>query len=375
MPNAMSVAVGSGRRSPGLTPDRAFAPHELDAAQLTDMLQRAGVIDGEQVTDVRYAAVGTGMASDSYRYEITYDRPTDAPATLIGKFPAADPTSRASGREWGGYLCEVAFYRDIAHRLAARLPTCHVAAFDAQTHEFTLIFEDLSPARVIDQVDGCSLADAQTAMHAIAAVHGSSWGKDEFGELDWMRQRKAINQNWFDRLPQVVETFLATFADQLESRYRPLVAQLPRVYAGAMGDSSTSPALQHSDFRLDNLLYEPCGEPGEVAVLDWGTVNFGPPLVDVSYFIGASFDADQRAAHEEDLVRTYHAALCQYPIGDYGWDDCWRDYRRFCVQGLFIGVAATQTVERTERGDRIFLSMVRSACDQMEQLGTFSAWE
>ncbi|MGE4322711.1 MAG: phosphotransferase [Sphingobium sp.] len=374
MANALKLDREPTRRAPGLTLDRAFAPQDLDPDRLTDMLRRTGLTGDERVTAAPYAAVGTGMSSDSYRYTITYDRPTDAPATLIGKFPAADPTSRASGREWASYLNEVAFYRDVAHDLGARLPSCHVAAFDPATHDFTLLLEDLAPARVIDQVDGCGLADARTAVRAIAAVHGSSWGRNDIGALDWLRRRNAMNQTWFDRLPQVVDIFLDTFADQLESRYHPLVAQLPRVYAAAQGDTGSPHAIQHADFRLDNLLYEPCGEQGTVAVLDWGTVGFGPPLVDVSYFIGASFDADQRAAHEEELVRAYHDALSAWPVGDYDWDQCWRDYRRFCVQGLFIGVAATQTVERTERGDRIFLSMVRNACDQMERLGTFAAW-
>ena len=41
----------------------------------------------------------------------------------------------------------------------------------------------------------------------------------------------------------------------------------------------------------------------------------------------------------------------------YDWDRCWHDYRRGTWAGLIMAVAASMLVERTDRGDQMFLTM------------------
>jgi hypothetical protein len=51
--------------------------------------------------------VGNGLVGDSYRFDLTYeDAEPDAPASVIGKFPAADPDSRRAGSAHLLYLRE-----------------------------------------------------------------------------------------------------------------------------------------------------------------------------------------------------------------------------------------------------------------------------
>lgn len=175
-------------------------------------------------------------------------------------------------------------------------------------------------------------------------------------------------------LPQMVDAYMERYRDMLEPEYRQAVKGLVDVYPQLLRDKSTPLTLQHGDYRLDNLLFDVNGEVGTVYILDWGTVAHATGMADISYFIGASLDAAQRQQHEQHLVRVYYDVLKQFQIGNYSWDDCWRDYSRFCFQGLFTGVVAPMMVERSERSDALFLGMVRNYTQQIEVLGGFDAW-
>jgi hypothetical protein len=56
-------------------------------------------------------------------------------------------------------------------------------------------------------------------------------------------------------------------------------------------------------------------------------------------------------------VHRYHDGLLAAGVDGYEWDRCWTDYRRGTYAGLVMAVAASMLVERTERGDEMFLTM------------------
>ncbi|HMC69768.1 MAG TPA: hypothetical protein VKJ07_11495 [Mycobacteriales bacterium] len=93
-----------------------------------------------------------------------------------------------------------------------------------------------------------------------------------------------------------------------------------------------------------------------VAVVDWQTVTHGPGIADLSYFIGAGLLLEERRAHEDALVREYHAGVGAAGV-DIAWDDCWEQYRRYTFAGLVMAVAASMLVEQTARGDDMFMAM------------------
>ncbi len=108
---------------------------------------------------------------------------------------------------------------------------------------------------------------------------------------------------------------------------------------------------------MDNLLFDPTPGGVPVTVVDWQTCTHGPALQDVAYFIGAAMPPDLRRDVEAELVRGYHAGLVAAGVPDYGWEQCWADYRRGTWAGLIMAVAASMLVERTDRGDQMFLTM------------------
>ena len=100
--------------------DIADTPDALTPAWLTKALEPS--LDGARVTDVEATPVGTGQMCDSVRLALRYDRVTSAPATLIAKLPAGDPTSRSTALQLRSYEIEVRFYQELAPTLPVHTP-------------------------------------------------------------------------------------------------------------------------------------------------------------------------------------------------------------------------------------------------------------
>lgn len=356
-------------------PGIAARPDQVDAAWMTAALKAVGVLEEGRVAALERKPVGNGLVGDSFRFTLTYEgAPAGAPASVVGKFAAADPASRASGAGLGLYLREVSFYRELAHTVGIITPRPFYAEIDPATADFTLIFEDLGPARPGDQLAGCSVEDAETALLEAAALHAPWWGDPALESMAWLRAGEAAMPQILAALPMVVAAFKDRYAGQLDADCMALVDRLPGAIAAMQGDRSGPMTVQHGDFRLDNILFDIQGGARRMGTLDWQTVTLGPGVTDAAYFLSAGLPAEVRRAHERDLMARYHTELVRLGVKDYDFEACWRDYRRLAVHGVLMGVFSAMAVERTERGDALFLAMTRGGCLQALDHGTFDLW-
>ena len=337
----------------------AETPEQLTAPWVTDALHANGHLEPDRrVVDVSCAAVGTGQMCDSVRLALGYDGDTDAPETVVAKLPAADETSRATALALRSYENEVRFYQQLAPHLPMRTPEVFHADIDVDTAAFTLLLEDLAPGRQGDQLAGCSVEVAAVAVDELVRLHAPRWGDPSLAELEWLHRDRASSQ-------QFMLLMLPVFWSGFRERYAAeLGTDVHRAGDALFADletyllADTEPwSIVHGDYRLDNLLFDPTPGGSPVAVVDWQTVTHGPALQDVAYFIGAGLAAEERRVEEEALVRSYHAGLQAAGVADYPWDRCWRDYRRGTWLGLVMSIAASMLVERTDRGDQMFLTM------------------
>ena len=151
-------------------PELIADPARITADWLTAALRASGTAGDASVTDVRRERTGTGLVGQSVRFTLTWDRAAAGlPATVVGKFPAPDGKSRERGRTGGEYEREIRFYSDLAARAGVRVPGCHLAAYDTETADFTLLLDDLAPARQGDQLTGCDVGQArdEAAQHVV----------------------------------------------------------------------------------------------------------------------------------------------------------------------------------------------------------------
>jgi aminoglycoside/choline kinase family phosphotransferase len=337
----------------------ASEPAALEPAWLTSALRAGGALgDDVSVVEVEATPVGTGQMCDSLRLHLGYDRPTTAPASVIAKLPAADETSRRTAKSLGSYELEVRFYQQLAGSLPVRTPACHYADIDVEAADFVLLLEDLAPARPGDQMAGCSVDTAAVATGELVRLHAPRWGDATLHDLAWLHRDPEGSRAFLSALlPELHAGFRERYGERLSVDTEVACDALFGNLAGQLAPKPSPPTIVHGDYRLDNLLFGDRPGAVPVAVLDWQTVSIGSALSDVAYFLGAGLAPEHRRSAEEGLVREYHARLVAAGVDAYSWNRCWEDYRRGTWSGLVVAVAASMLVQRTDRGDEMFLTM------------------
>ncbi|MHB8438356.1 MAG: phosphotransferase, partial [Acidimicrobiales bacterium] len=326
-----------------------------------------GAAVSQRVESIDIEPVGTGQMADSFRLHLHYGAGDWGPATIVGKFTAADEQSRTTGVSMRTSEVEVRFYQQLAGVLPIRTPHCHHADVDPATARFVLLLEDVAPARQGDQVTGCTVDEAASALEEMAKLHAPRWGDPDLAGLEWLNRR---NEEQLDLLESIYPLFFAGFVDRYGDGLAPPIADVGEEFFPHIGDYLRAVAplrtVQHADFRVDNLLFG--GADGRVVVVDWQTVTLGPGAADLAYFLGGSLPVEIRRTHEADLVRHYLDQLVAGGVEGYGFDELWEDYRRYAYSGLVMAVGAAMMVERTGRGDAMFLAMAERAAAHAEDM-------
>lgn len=346
----------------------------VDPARLTDVLRRSGALQSARVTDLTWKNVGAGMLGDSIRFDLRYDRDEGAPTSVVGKFPARDAVSRATGIDYGLYQTEfLRFYQEIAATSQCARPNATTPMSTSATGDFAVILEDLGPARQGNQLTGCSIADAEQAMIQGAALHGPRWGEAGLRDILWIASRAGSGQVVLDGMPGFIAEFHHRYDGILEPEFMAVADRYAANALAFLGRDYAPLTLGHVDFRLDNMLFDARGGTVPLAVLDWQSVSVTAGMLDISYFLGAGITRDERRKHERDLLNLYLEELRRYGVRDYGWDALWHDYRVTAFQGVSTAIFASAATARTERGDAMFLAMARGACAQVIDIDLFGA--
>ena len=152
-------------------------PLEITPEWLTQALHGAGVGEGARIVRTSSTIVGTGQMGRNVRFELDWGAgESDAPRSVVGKFPSDDPKSRATGVAQGAYEKEVRFYKELAGTVGIRTPRCFFAAVDPKSGDFVMLMEDLAPAVQGDQLAGCSVDQAALALAEASRLHAPRWG-------------------------------------------------------------------------------------------------------------------------------------------------------------------------------------------------------
>jgi hypothetical protein len=313
--------------------------------------------------------IGTGQVGLCVRFELQWESDTadgaaedELPHSLVGKFAASDPESRAAGAAHQCYAREVGFYSKLKKRSKLRTPRCYAAQIAADAIDSVLILEDLRKAEAGDQLEGCTLQQARVAVEELAALHASWWGREELLRYDWISSSDdpAAARDLGAAFEEVSGPFCERFAGRLSQPVLDLVDHLRPVLHKPLNPGAAW-TLVHRDFRCDNLLFEqPKGAVAPtVHTVDWQTLGRGTGASDLAYFLGGSLRTSIRRKHEQRFVQRYHAELQRLGVDDYGFDACWRDYQLGSLGGLVMAVTASMMVTSTPRGDEMFVSMAR----------------
>lgn len=340
---------------------------------LTAALRSTGAATGTVTAIVHEpVGVGVGLMGALGRLHVTY-ADGDGPSVIIAKFPADGEASRGVAELLGMYRKEVRFYEQLAKRAGISHPDVYFSALDDEQN-FIVLMSDLSGGRGVDQLEGCSIADARLAVSRLADLHASFWNDSEVESADWMGR---LCDSPFPE--GVVFSFQSSwgpaqelFADLLPSYIRALGDRFDVLLPRLMAALSTGPlTLSHGDFRIDNLFFN--DETGDLAVCDWQLVDRSRGARDLAYFMTQSLTSADRAEHERELVTIYTERLAANGVGGYDFDTCWHDYRVAALFGFVYGVVAAGGLDHAdERATSLTGAMVERSVAAIDALDCLS---
>ena len=332
----------------------------------TDWLTRALKGRGIDATVGSFTmdVVGTGQLGETRRFNLAYvgTPPADAPASLVGKFSSADKTAAESGKSFGLYKAEVMFYQELADRARIRTPKVYVAELD-ETNDFALLFEDLAPAKVGDQMRGCTVDQARLALKEAALLHATFWNDLELAKQPWLLVPEGAQAFYSTELMEQAWAYVQkTYPGRLTAEVVNVCDRYVRNHAYWNRPRPLPKCFSHNDFRPDNMLFG--GPDGRVAIVDWQTSAFLGAGMDPAYFLGAIFDRETRRAQERGLLKGYYDDLVSLGVSGYSFDQLLRDYAHYSFAAIAVALTATMIVKRTDRGDDLFMHMITGAAHQ-----------
>ncbi len=346
-------------------------PGDLTAAWL------AAAIGTGPVADFVVERIGTGQMSECYRIRLNYaDGDADGPESVVLKVAATDPVSRQTGLALGLYEREVRFYGDIAPGLAGPIAQCYHAAVDTSTGVFDLLLGDAGPAVVGDEIAGATTEQARLGVVELGRLQGPLLGDASLAQAPWLNRETPLNQAM---IASLYAGFIDRYGDRVAPEHRTVCERLVAAFDGYVTAESAPGRIQglvHGDYRLDNMLFGTAEADRALTVVDWQTVSWGPALTDLSYFLGCALRTQDRREHYHALLRAYHEALG--PEAAIGLAEVGEGVRRQSFFGVMMAIVSSVLVERTKRGDRMFMTMLQRNCDHVldtDALATLPAAE
>lgn len=323
---------------------------EVDARFLTDALREVGILQHQEVTELRTRVIGegAGFMGEVVDLDLTLSHECDGvPTSMILKIPIAT-RNRRIGQTLGVYEREIRFYRDLQPLLPIRTPGHIYSAMDVTTdprhtlkalelvdrlpiwlirsalpavnwltgredNRFILIIENLSGYRVGDQVTGCSMDDARIALRSMANMHARFWNSSELTALPWLVPMKLIPKPLHMMFLKTINEFKAHHASWLSNRNIEVLDWIKSHYIELVKTLAGRPqTLVHGDFRLDNLSFDDSRQ--EVILFDWQTTGTGPAGSDLAYFLSSSLGIETDDATLGELVEYYRGQLAEHGI-------------------------------------------------------------
>jgi len=262
----------------------------------------------------------------------------DLPPTMVVKagFDRHDPLMLFT------YQAEMQAYREVLPRFPLTSPVCHYAGEGPDGLGAAIIMEDLCPRtiRFCHASAPLSRDEAAAFLGAMAKRHAQSWDHPSLTDGSW---------DWPERSRQTLAS-LADYFAMLQSREQwDHYIALPRCQAisnrfhdhdrfmAAMArlaerNAALPRIVMIGDTHMGNLYIEEDGTPGFLDFL----ARVSCWADEVSYFIGAALDMQDRREWERGLLQHYLDALAANGVTPPSFDEAWVIYGDNLLTGLFV---------------------------------------
>lgn len=319
---------------------------------------------GHDVVGVKASRIGTGQIGEVHRLDLQYgDRTRPGPKSLVAKIASNDETSKMLGAA-GLYEREVRFYKEVAPVLStAPIATPIFVEQDSQTGDFCILLRDATPATVGCDIKGATLEEAKLAMSELGRLHSLVLNHITLEQHPNLKKPRTWDLQ--ERMVPRWEKFLERYGERIKPEHQKIGQQFMDnfdAYQQAQLASAVPQGLVHGDYRLDNILFgTEGGQP--LTLVDWQTCYWGPILHDLSFFLGLALTPEFRRQHQEELVKIYQQSVSVSSPRPISIQDCNLGIQMQSFTGMRQAITAAIVVERTDRGDELFLTMFERSCE------------
>ena len=322
-------------------------PKNITPQWLTEALCSTGKLRNIVVTSLCIEPVAElACAGQLARLHLNFSQPQPIlPRTLVVKLHASDEPIRAKTRPFKPDKHEILFYQQLANETPLRIPHCFYSAMNISDGKYVRILEDLTPAKVGDQIRGSTAKETALALRAIAGFHAYWWKNKKLEEFDWLTDSpadsNAVNPWVLDQYRKAFPIFVDKVKALLTDAAKAFGEQLPEQLTAKSQFGKSPRTLVHGDFRLENMFFGTSLGESSFAVIDWQDISRGEGVWDVAWFIGGCLQTtSERQTEERQLLKIYHETLRANGISEYTFEACWEDYRlamsRYFVQAVLM---------------------------------------
>ncbi len=283
----------------------------------------------------------------------------DGPTSVIVKCssPAAENVALSSAM--GFYDREVSFYRHLADEVALRVPRCFHGDVSEDGAAFVLVLEDIVGARCPDQIEGLGPEDADRILATICGLHAELWESDRLYGLDWL---PPMNNPMYQGARELAAARFPAFRERFTGRIPERLLDwaaitIPRYHELLAWWDDKDVTFAHVDCRAENYLFGGSAGDDAVTVVDFQLATRHSAAWDVANLLGGSLRPEVRAAHETELVESYHRRLVAHGV-DHPLDKLWRQYRMSLLQQSLSSVAVSDLQGGNERGGDLLVELM-----------------
>jgi len=325
---------------------------------------------GRPVTAVASSPLGVGVGLVGQLHKLELQGP-DGTTTVVAKLAAPTDEGRFVATVLNMYGREVGFYSELSPRTNIEHPACHYTEHDAETQDTVLLLEDVSArGRMLDQVAGCSVSDARSAIRCLAKLHACFWDDSSLDDAPFLRRLcddpypGAVAFAYDTAWPRMQEFFPELITDDVRAFGDGYSARIPALFERLCEPPLV---LSHGDWRLDNLFVTP---DDDVIAVDWQLIDRSVGPRDLAYFVTGSIDVTDPVEYEHAFA-TYLGDLAEHGVHpDEEW--AFEMYRYGTMLGFVYPViaAGALTVEDPRHMDLTRAMFARSV-RALESLDAF----
>ena len=303
-------------------------PPAASAERLTAALRNSGALGHGRVCNVVATGSFPKLRSYTRRLRLEYEGPAgDAPDSIILKMGHLDSEGRSSYAN----AHEIAFYRDIASTLPARVvPRCFEAVEATDTSAWHLLLEDLTDSHFIASEHPLppTLEHCERIVQAWARFHAARWDDARLGlsarswpDMDWEEYLRGF-ANQFARFN---DRFVEAVPHDRRELYQRLLSRAPALLARYR--SRRNLTLIHGDAHWWNCFVPRHGGGDDVRLIDWEGWSMDIATTDTAYMMAMLWFPDRRRRIEQPLLDIYHETLLAQGVAGYDRQTLDDDYR------------------------------------------------